>query len=166
MTEKYLTKEGFDKLKDELNYLWYKKRPEVTKIVTWAASLGDRSENADYHANKRLLREIDRRVRFLTKHLEEVIIVEYHPHQEGKVYFGAWVELEDEYGEALRFRIVGQEEIYGRDDYISLYSPMAKACLGKAVDDEVMVRLPSGEQSWTITKIIYENYTANQPELK
>lgn len=155
MTDKYLTKEGFDKLKEELNYLWYKKRPEVTKIVTWAASLGDRSENADYHANKRLLREIDRRVRFLTKHLEEVKIVEYHPNQEGKIYFGAWVELEDDDGEALKFRIVGQEEIYGRNDYISLYSPMAKACLGKAVDDEVVVRLPSGEQSWTVTAIIY-----------
>lgn len=155
MTDKYLTKEGFDKLKEELNYLWYKKRPEVTKIVTWAASLGDRSENADYHANKRLLREIDRRVRFLTKHLEEVKIVEYHPNQEGKIYFGAWVELADDDGEALKFRIVGQEEIYGRNDYISLYSPMAKACLGKAVDDEVVVRLPSGEQSWTVTAIIY-----------
>jgi transcription elongation factor GreB len=155
MTDKYLTKEGYNKLKDELNYLWHKKRPEVTKIVAWAASLGDRSENADYHANKRLLREIDRRVRFLTKHLEEAKVIEYHPHQEGKIYFGAWVELEDEDGELLKFRIVGQEEIYGNDDYISLYSPMAKACLGKAVDDEVIVRLPSGDQLWTVTEVSY-----------
>lgn len=155
MTDKYLTKEGFDSLKQELNYLWYQKRPDITKIVSWAASLGDRSENADYHANKRLLREIDRRVRFLTKHLDEAKVVEYHPDQEGKIYFGACVELEGQNGEVLNFRIVGQEEIYGRDDYISIYSPMAKACLGKSVDDEVVVRLPSGSQTWLVTRIFY-----------
>jgi transcription elongation factor GreB len=157
MSTKFITKEGYQRLKEELNQLWYKERPEVTKIVTWAASLGDRSENADYQYNKRRLREIDRRVRFLSKHLEEVKVVEYHPHQEGKIYFGAWVELEDEDGEALKFRIVGQEEIYGRDEYISFYSPMAKACLGKAVDDEVTVRLPAGEQTWYVTSICYAN---------
>jgi len=155
MINQYLTKEGFSQLKEELDYLWYKKRPEVTKVVTWAASLGDRSENADYHANKRLLREIDRRVRFLTKHLEEAKIVAYHPHQEGKIYFGAWVELEDEDDQRLAFRIVGQEEIYGRDDYISFFSPMAKACLGKGVNDQVVVPLPSGEQIWTVISIRY-----------
>lgn len=156
MSAQLLTKAGYLSLKAELDQLWHQERPEVTKIVAWAASLGDRSENADYQYNKRRLREIDRRARFLVKLLEDAKIVEYHPQQEGKIFFGAWVELADEAGEPLTFRIVGQEEIYGQDDYISLYSPMAKACLGKAVDDEIVVKLPSGERVWTVTSIRYE----------
>ena len=93
---KLITREGYTKLKDEHDYLWYTKRPEITKIVTWAASLGDRSENADYTFNKRVLRQIDRRVRFLRKLLPELSIVEYRPEQAGKVFFGAWVEIENE----------------------------------------------------------------------
>lgn len=156
MTHKFLTKEGFHKLKGELDYLWHKERPEITKIVTWAAGLGDRSENADYQYNKRRLREIDRRVRFLIKHLEEAKVVEYHPQQEGKVFFGAWVELEDDDGNTLKFRIVGQEEIYDCEDYISLHAPMAKACLGKSVDDEITVELPAGKKNWYILNITYQ----------
>ncbi|MFA0709046.1 GreA/GreB family elongation factor, partial [Vibrio sp. 10N.222.48.A3] len=92
-----------------------------TKIVTWAASLGDRSENADYTFNKRLLRQIDRRVRFLRKFLPDVTIVDYSPQQEGKVFFGAWVEIENDDGEIKKFRIVGPEEIYGdAKGYISI----------------------------------------------
>jgi transcription elongation factor GreB len=155
MTEHYLTKEGYQQLQAELHHLWHEKRPEITKIVAWAAGLGDRSENADYHFNKRLLKEIDRRVRFLTKLLEEAKVVSYHPDQAGKVYFGAWVTLENESGKQLTFRIVGQEEIYGRDDYVSIRSPIARACLGKAIDDEVIVHLPSGKQEWRITAIHY-----------
>lgn len=98
--------------------------------VSWAASLGDRSENADYTYNKRLLRQIDRRVRFLSKLLPELKIVDYSPQQEGKVFFGAWVEIENEAGEVKKFRIVGPEEIYGdAKDYISIDSPMARALL-------------------------------------
>ncbi|ONG12920.1 transcription elongation factor GreB [Escherichia coli] len=89
-----VTREGYEKLKQELNYLWREERPEVTKKVTWAASLGDRSENADYQYNKKRLREIDRRVRYLTKCMENLKIVDYSPQQEGKVFFGAWVEKE------------------------------------------------------------------------
>ena len=85
-----VTREGYEKLKQELNYLWREERPEVTKKVTWAASLGDRSENADYQYNKKRLREIDRRVRYLTKCMENLKIVDYSPQQEGKVFFGAW----------------------------------------------------------------------------
>ncbi|WP_235605231.1 transcription elongation factor GreB [Rheinheimera salexigens] len=131
MKTKLISKEGFEKLTAELDHLWRKERPEVTKIVQWAASLGDRSENADYQYNKRRLREIDRRVRFLRKTLEDIKIVEYHPQQEGKVYFGAWVELESIDGNLLKFRIVGPEEIYGEKKYISIDSPMARACLQK-----------------------------------
>jgi transcription elongation factor GreB len=151
-----ITPEGYQKLQKELDELWRKERPEVTKIVTWAASLGDRSENADYQYNKRRLREIDRRVRFLRKTLERVKVVEYHPAQEGKVYFGAWVTLEDDEGETLIFRIVGGEEIYGTENYISIDSPMARACIGKEVDDDVYVPLPNGKKHWVITDIQYE----------
>ncbi len=93
-----------------MDYLWRQERPEVTKKVTWAASLGDRSENADYQYNKKRLREIDRRVRYLTKCLEQLKIVDYSPQQEGKVFFGAWVEIENDEGDIKRFRIVGYDE--------------------------------------------------------
>ena len=109
MRTQLITREGYDKLKQELDYLWREERPEVTKKVTWAASLGDRSENADYQYNKKRLREIDRRVRYLTKCLEQLKIVDYSPQQEGKVFFGAWVEVENEDGETKRFRIVGYD---------------------------------------------------------
>ncbi|ENM6578089.1 transcription elongation factor GreB [Vibrio fluvialis] len=158
MKTKLITREGYNKLKKEHDYLWNERRPEVTKIVTWAASLGDRSENADYTFNKRLLRQIDRRVRFLRKLLPELKIVDYSPQQEGKVFFGAWVEIENSAGEVKKFRIVGPEEIYGDDvkDYISIDSPMARALLKKEVDDEFEVRTPSGEKEWFINHIEYE----------
>lgn len=128
MKTKMITREGYNKLKQELDYLWKEHRPEITQKVSWAASLGDRSENADYTYNKRLLRQIDRRVRFLSKFLPEVKIVDYAPQQEGKVFFGAWVEIENEAGEVMKFRIVGPEEIYGdAKGYISIDSPMARA---------------------------------------
>ncbi|MFV0487012.1 MAG: transcription elongation factor GreB [Vibrio fluvialis] len=158
MKTKLITREGYNKLKKEHDYLWNERRPEVTKIVTWAASLGDRSENADYTFNKRLLRQIDRRVRFLRKLLPELKIVDYSPQQEGKVFFGAWVEIENSAGAVKKFRIVGPEEIYGDDvkDYISIDSPMARALLKKEVDDEFVVRTPSGEKEWFINHIEYE----------
>lgn len=79
-----------------------------------------------------------------------------YPEQDGKAYFGAWVELENDEGEAIKFRIVGDEEIYGRKDYISLQSPMAKACLGKSIDDEIQVQTPKGKMIWYITNISYQ----------
>ncbi|UAA38891.1 transcription elongation factor GreB [Paraneptunicella aestuarii] len=156
MKTKLITREGYDKLQKELDELWRKERPETTKKVTWAASLGDRSENADYQYNKKRLREIDRRVRFLRKTLEDIQIVDYHPQQEGKIYFGAWVELENDEGETLQFRIVGPEEIYGRKDYTSVDSPVSRACLKKQVDDEVIVNTPSGKKYWIVNSITYK----------
>jgi len=150
-----ITREGFEKLQKELNFLWKEERPETTRKVSWAASLGDRSENADYQYNKKKLREIDRRVRYLRKTLEAVKIVDYSPQQEGKVFFGAWVELEDDDGETLKFRIVGPDEIYGRNDYSSIDAPLTRACIGKSVDDEVVVNTPSGEKTWFINTIEY-----------
>ncbi|MBU3070206.1 transcription elongation factor GreB [Aestuariicella sp. G3-2] len=149
------TREGYEALKKELDYLWREERPEVTKKVSWAASLGDRSENADYQYNKKRLREIDRRVRYLRKRIENAQIVDYSPQQEGKVFFGAWVEIENDSGESLKFRIVGVDEIYGRKDYISIDSPMARALLKKEVDDEVTVPTPTGNALWYIVDILY-----------
>ncbi|MBC8798002.1 transcription elongation factor GreB [Shewanella indica] len=156
MRTNLITREGFEKLNKELNYLWREYRPEITKKVTWAASLGDRSENADYKENKRLLRQIDSRVRFLRKRIETIKVIEYSPEQDGKVFFGAWVEIENENGDTKSFRIVGPDEIYGRNDYISIDSPMARALLKKEVDDEAVVKTPTGEQVWYVNSISYQ----------
>ncbi|SHO58375.1 transcription elongation factor GreB [Vibrio quintilis] len=157
MKTKLITRAGYNKLKQEHDHLWREKRPEITKIVTWAASLGDRSENADYQYNKRLLRQIDRRVRYLRKLLPELTVVDYSPQQEGKVFFGAWVEIGNEAGDTKKFRIVGPEEIYGDvKDYISVDSPMARALIKKEVDDEFTVKTPDGEKEWFINSITYE----------
>jgi transcription elongation factor GreB len=151
-----ITHEGFTKLNNELKYLWKEYRPEITKKVTWAASLGDRSENADYKENKRILRQIDSRVRYLTKRLEAVKIIQFSPEQEGKVFFGAWVEIENNEGEIKKFRIVGPDEIYGdAKGYVSIDSPMARALLKKQVDDEFVVETPTGKKQWYVVDIQY-----------
>lgn len=155
MSTKIITREGYDALKAELDQLWRVTRPDVTQKVTWAASLGDRSENADYQYNKKLLREIDRRVRYIRKRLEDMRVVDYSQEQEGRVFFGAWVEIENEDGECKRFRIVGYDEIYGRKDYISIDAPMARALLKKEEGDEISVQTPTGEMTWWVNKIEY-----------
>lgn len=157
MKSNLITRSGHDKLVAELKQLWHEERPEITKKVNWAASLGDRSENADYQYNKQLLRKIDRRVRYLGKRLEELKIIDYAPEQDGKVYFGAWVEIENEEGEQKTLRIVGIDEIYDHHpQHISIESPMARALLGKEVDDEIEVHTPSGKKLWYINTIRYE----------
>lgn len=157
MKSNLITRTGHDKLVAELQQLWHKERPDITQKVNWAASLGDRSENADYKYNKQILREIDRRVRYLGKRLEELKIIDFSPVQEGKVYFGAWVEIENEQGEQKTLRIVGIDEIYDHHpQHISIDSPIARALLGKQVDDEVEVLTPSGKKLWYINLIRYE----------
>lgn len=151
-----ITRQGYEQLKQELDDLWRVERPEVTKIVSWAASLGDRSENADYQYNKKRLREIDRRVRYLLKCIDKLKIVDYHPDQQGKVFFGAWVEIENDASETKRFRIVGYDEIFDRKDYISVDSPMARALLKKEVDDEATVKTEAGIFTWYVNSIEYE----------
>jgi transcription elongation factor GreB len=158
MKTNLITREGFEKLQKEHDFLWHERRPEITKVVQWAASLGDRSENADYQYNKRLLRQIDRRIRYLRKRMPDLTVVDHSPEQDGKVFFGAWVEIENEEGEFLRFRIVGPDEIYGDSKgYISIDSPMARAALKKQIDEEFTVRTPEGEKMWFINKISYQN---------
>jgi len=156
-----ITPEGLEKLKAELDHLWRVERPDTTQKVTWAASLGDRSENADYHYNKKRLREIDKRVLYLRKCIDDLKGGTYSPFQEGKVMFGAWVEIESRWlsgdkGLKKRFRIVGGEELIGSKDYISMDSPMAHALLKKEVGDEVIVKTATAQFVWRITKIEYQ----------
>lgn len=151
-----ITRHGYESLKQELDELWRKERPETTKKVSWAASLGDRSENADYQYNKKRLREIDRRIRYLRKSIDNLKVIDFHPDQLGKVYFGAWVQIESDEGEQKRFRIVGYDEIFGRHDYISIDSPMARALLGKEKGDEVCVTAADHTFDWLILSIEYE----------
>ncbi|MDO6474282.1 transcription elongation factor GreB [Alteromonas sp. 1_MG-2023] len=151
-----ITRNGYRKLQAELDHLWREERPETTRKVTWAASLGDRSENADYQYNKKRLREIDRRVRYLRKCLENLKVVDYSPQQEGKVFFGARVEIENEDGKTMTLRIVGYDEIFGRKDYISVDSPMARALIGKTTEDEIFVKTEAGNFEWWINKIWYD----------
>lgn len=151
----YITRQGWECLDKELKYLWKVERPQVTQAVSDAAALGDRSENAEYIYGKRRLREIDRRVRFLTKRLEVLQIVDYHPRQEGKVFFGAWVEVENINGELQQYRLVGCDEFDPAKQWISIDSPVARALIGKAVDDEVKVNTPNGELVLYINRIWY-----------
>jgi transcription elongation factor GreB len=155
MRTRIVTRAGYNKLKAELDNLWRVERPETTRKVTWAASLGDRSENADYQYNKKRLREIDWRVRYLRKSLEELKIIDYTPSLEGKVYFGAWVDIVNDDEETKRFKIAGYDEIFGRRDTISVDSPMAKALLGHQIDDEIMLKIGHDTFYWTVTKIEY-----------
>lgn len=152
----YITRSGWQMLDQELKFLWKEERPKVTQSVSDAAALGDRSENAEYIYGKRRLREIDRRVRFLSKRLEVLQIVDYHPQQEGKVFFGAWVELENEAGEIAEYRIVGCDEFDPAKNWISIDSPVARALIGKQEDDEITVQTPTGKVMWFINRIWYE----------
>lgn len=157
MGKPFITREGYDQLHNELNYLWEVKRPEITQKVSWAASLGDRSENADYHYNKRLLGQIDRRIRYLRHCMNDLQVIEYNKQQEGRVFFGAYVEIEsDDDSSKLQIRIVGSDEIFGRSNCISVDAPMARALLGKSVDDDAEVVTPHGKRLWYVNKITYQ----------
>ncbi|QDF65317.1 transcription elongation factor GreB [Shewanella sp. SNU WT4] len=154
-----ITRKGWQTLDTELKYLWKQYRPEITLKVQEAAAQGDRSENADYTYNKRLLRQIDSRVRYLVKRLEELKIVDYSPQQDGKVFFGAYIELENEQGDVVRYRIVGKDELDTKLGYITIDSPMARALIGKQVDDEVQVNTPLGLKLWYVNAIQYQAFT-------
>lgn len=153
----YITPQGYELLKKELDYLWLEKRPDVTAKVSWAASLGDRSENADYQYNKRLLAQIDRRIRYLRKVLSDLQVVAFNVQQEGRVFFGAYVEIEaDDDGSIMQLRIVGTEEIFDRSNYIPIDAPMAIALLGKSEGDDAIVHAPKGDRLWHVNKIAYK----------
>lgn len=159
---RYITAEGEQALREELRFLWKEKRPEVTQAVREAAAQGDRSENAEYIYGKKQLREIDRRVRFLTKRLDELTVVDRLPDDRGKVFFGAWVTIESEDGDESTYRLVGPDEFDLSRGYLSIDSPMARALLGKRIDDEVGVRTPDGWNHVVITNIRYEPLTPDK----
>lgn len=151
----YITPEGADSLQKELHQLWKIERPQVTEVVHEAAKNGDRSENGDYIYGKRRLREIDSRVRFLAKRLDDLNVVDRIPEDREKVFFGAWVSLEDEEGETLCYRIVGPDEFDVRENKISMDSPLAKSLLGKRIDDEITFHTPEGEKYYCIVDVVY-----------
>ena len=152
----YITPAGLQALVDEKNQLWSVERPETVKVVAWAASNGDRSENADYHYGKKKLREIDRRVRFLTKRIEAAIVVD--PNEQtnrDQVFFGATVVYENEREEEVRVRIVGEDEVDSTQGLISWVSPVARALHKAKVGDFVTVRTPRGAEELEILEISY-----------
>jgi transcription elongation factor GreB len=152
---KFITADGARRLREELEKLWRVERPQVTQAVSEAAAQGDRSENADYIYGKRRLREIDSRVRFLRKRLDGMVVVDKPPADPKRVFFGAWVALESEDGRESRYRIVGPDEFDLAPDYISMDSPLGRALLRKALDDEVTVELPGGTSKFVIVTIEY-----------
>jgi transcription elongation factor GreB len=153
----YITRQGYQRLSDEISHLLRVRRPELTRAVSEAAALGDRSENAEYIYGKKLLRETDRRIRFLQKRLPELQVIERLPDQPERIFFGAYVNLEDEQGEILEIRIVGSDEFIPEKHWISIESPLAKALLGKQIDDEINVNLPNNKRAnYVITHILYK----------
>ncbi|MFZ5698723.1 MAG: transcription elongation factor GreB [Pseudomonadota bacterium] len=153
----YITPEGYRRLDEELKYLWKVKRPEVTRAVQEAATQGDRSENAEYIYGKKQLREIDRRVRYLVQRLDDMTVVDRLPPDTSRIFFGAWVELaEADGGNAVRYRIIGPDEIDHAPGYISIDAPLARALLKKQAGDEVIVQTPAGQQAYYVIRITYE----------
>jgi transcription elongation factor GreB len=155
-SSKYITPSGAKKLRDELDWLVTVERPRVTKQVADAAALGDRSENAEYIYGKRRLREIDRRLEFLAKRIEALVVVGEAPADPKRIAFGAWVKLEDEDGGEVEYRIVGADEFDPKTGFISVDSPVARALLGKRDGDEVTVQRPKGAATYTVIGVRYE----------
>lgn len=154
----YITREGAERLRAELDRLWRVTRPKVTQAVSEAAALGDRSENAEYIYGKKQLREIDRRIRFLQKRLDELVVVDRAPSDPTRVYFGARVQLADATGKLVEYRIVGPDELDAEKRSISIDAPLARALLKKAVDDEVSVESPDGGHLiYTVISIRYDD---------
>jgi transcription elongation factor GreB len=151
----YITPPGFEKLKAELHQLLHGERPRVVETVAWAASNGDRSENADYIYGKRRLREIDRRIGFLTKRIEAAEVVDPSSLRGKKVVFGATVTVTDEEDETHTYQIVGEDEWDAKAGRLSWKSPVAKALLGKTEGDETKVIKPQGEEILIIEKVEY-----------
>jgi transcription elongation factor GreB len=153
---RYITPEGRARLAAEVEQLWKTERPKVTREVADAAAQGDRSENAEYIYGKRRLREIDRRIRYLTRLLDRLTVVSEIPADRERVFFGAWVTIEDEEGREATYRLVGPDEIDASEGRISVDSPMARALLGKRVGDDALVRRPRGDGEVVVTAVRYE----------
>ena len=154
-----ITREGFEKLKSELDHLWHQVRPEVVRALAAAAAEGDRSENAEYIYRKKQLGEIDRRARYLSKRIPSLKVAEGAPAQRDAVFFGAIIELENiATGETLRYRIVGPDETDARQGWISVDSPMARAVMKKKLDDEFEADLPAGRTRFAVIGVSYAEH--------
>ncbi|HXX56575.1 MAG TPA: transcription elongation factor GreB [Thermodesulfovibrionales bacterium] len=151
----YITPEGQSRLQEELSHLWKHKRPQVTQAVADAAAMGDRSENAEYIYGKKQLRQIDSRIRFLTRRLSELIVVDRIPDDTSRVFFGAWVEIEDTDGNVFRYRIVGPDEFDPEKGFISIDSPMARALLRRKEGDEVVVNVQNSTSAFVVLSVRY-----------
>ena len=152
-----VTPQGHARLKAELDELWRVRRPEVVRALAAAAAEGDRSENAEYTYRKKQLGEIDRRVRYLGKRLEQLRVVDGVPSDRNAVYFGGWVSVEDDDGVENTWRIVGPDETDAARGWISVDSPLARGALGKRVGDEFEARLPDGVATFAILAVRYES---------
>lgn len=155
-SKNYITPQGFEKLKAEYHELISIERPKVVEVVAWAASNGDRSENADYQYGKRRLRQIDARLHFLQKRMEAAEVIDPKTLKSDKVIFGAKISIENENGDQHTYQIVGEDEIDIKLNKISWKSPVAKALLGKKLDDEVKIQKPAGDEMVVITDIVFE----------
>jgi transcription elongation factor GreB len=155
----YITADGLRRLREELDHLWKVERPRVTNEVATAAALGDRSENAEYIYGKRRLREIDKRLEFLSKRLDKLTLFTPPAADPEKVTFGAWVTLEDEDGGTLHYQLVGADEFDVAQGKISVASPVGTALLGKEEGDDVVVQRPRGRAVFTIMAISYKRPT-------
>lgn len=157
----YITPSGLQRLKDEHRFLLMRERPAVTQVVAWAASNGDRSENADYQYGKRRLREIDRRIRFLTKRIDAAEVVNPEAARSGqsatRVFFGATVRYTTEAGTEREVRVVGVDEVDLDRNYISWVSPLARALMKKAAGDRAMLHAPGGHEQLQILDVRYEH---------
>ncbi len=152
----YLTREGADRMREEYRKLFTEERPKLVETIAWAASNGDRSENADYIYGKRRLREIDRRLKFLIDRLDDAEIVNVAEVKSDKIVFGAYVDLEDENEKKVCYQIVGVDEVDVEQGKISWSSPLGRALLGKKVDDEVVFESPKGEKNYLVLKVSYK----------
>ena len=152
----YITPGGFQRLKDEFDQLWKTERPELVKTITWAASNGDRSENGDYIYGKKRLREIDRRIRFLSKRLDNAEVVDPAQREEcGQVFFGATVTVCDPHGEDRTYSIVGVDEADAGRGLISWVSPLARALFKASAGDVVTLRTPGGAEEIEVVEVRY-----------
>lgn len=151
----YITRQGWQKLRDELDHLWHERRPAVTRALADAAAEGDRSENAEYIYRKKELREIDRRARYLSRRVEQLTVVRDAPSARERVYFGAWVALADAADERHCYRIVGADETDARAGWISVHSPVARALIGHRIGDEVLIERPAGAEYCEILNVTY-----------
>ena len=152
----YITAEGYRVLEGETKALW-KRRAEVTRALSAAAAEGDRSENAEYIYRKKELREIDWRIRYLQKRMPDLRIVDSAPTDRARIFFGAWITLSDEQDVDMAFRIVGPDELDPKRGLVSMDAPLARAMMGRSVDDEVVVQAPGGQKRYWILEVSYDS---------